>query len=91
MVMLDQCVPGGPRSLVLFSFATGEKRCLAVGSHGDFAADDALSPDGRTVAFLRLTEADTSEIYTVPLMGGAQKRLVLSSDCSCRLVALGLR
>ena len=31
MVMLDQCTPGGPRSLVLFSFATGEKRCLARG------------------------------------------------------------
>ena len=77
MVMLDQCTPGGPRGLVLFSFATGEKRCLAAGSPGDFHySDDALSPDGRTVAFLRLTEADTSEIYTVPLTGGAPKRLV---------------
>jgi DNA-binding winged helix-turn-helix (wHTH) protein len=28
MVMLDQCTPGGPRGVVLFSFATGEKRCL---------------------------------------------------------------
>jgi Tol biopolymer transport system component len=70
MVMLDQCTPGGPRALVLFSFATGEKRCLAAGSHGDFAADDALSPDGRTVAFFRYTDAGYSELYAVPLTGG---------------------
>jgi Tol biopolymer transport system component/DNA-binding winged helix-turn-helix (wHTH) protein len=69
MVMLDQCVPGGPRGLVLFSFATGEKRCLAPGSHGDFAADDALSPDGRTVAFWRFSDGGYSEIYAVPLSG----------------------
>jgi DNA-binding winged helix-turn-helix (wHTH) protein/Tol biopolymer transport system component len=70
MVMLDQCTPGGPRSLVLFSFATGEKRCLAAGSHGDFAADDALSPDGRTVAFYRFTDSGYSQLYAVPLTGG---------------------
>jgi Tol biopolymer transport system component/DNA-binding winged helix-turn-helix (wHTH) protein len=69
MVMLDECVPGGPRGLVLFSFATGEKRCLAPGSHGDFAADDALSPDGRTVAFWRFSDGGYSEIYAVPLSG----------------------
>jgi len=28
-----------------------QKRCLAAGSPGDFYSDDALSPDGRTVAF----------------------------------------
>ncbi|WP_035356620.1 winged helix-turn-helix domain-containing protein [Edaphobacter aggregans] len=70
MVMLDQCAPGGPRAVVLFSFATGEKRCLATGSHGDFAADDALSPDGRTVAFFRYTDAQYSQLYAVPLTGG---------------------
>jgi Tol biopolymer transport system component/DNA-binding winged helix-turn-helix (wHTH) protein len=76
MVMLDQCSPGGPRGVVVFSFATGEKRCLAAGSPGDFASDDALSPDRRTVAFFRASEAG-SEIYSVPLTGGAPKRLVL--------------
>jgi Tol biopolymer transport system component/DNA-binding winged helix-turn-helix (wHTH) protein len=76
MVMLDQCIPGGPRGLVLFSLGTGEKRCLAAGSPGDSCSDDALSPDGRTAAFVRGTEADSSEIYTVPLAGGAPKRLV---------------
>jgi Tol biopolymer transport system component/DNA-binding winged helix-turn-helix (wHTH) protein len=76
MVMLDQCTPGGPRAVVLFSFATGEKRCLATGSHGDFAIDDALSPDGRTVAFSHHTDAGYSELYAVPLTGGPPRRLV---------------
>ncbi len=77
MVMLDQCTRGGPRGVVLFSFATGEKRCLVPpDSAGDLAVDDALSPDGRTVAYLRGTKAG-GEIYTVPLTGGAPKRLVL--------------
>jgi Tol biopolymer transport system component/DNA-binding winged helix-turn-helix (wHTH) protein len=76
MVMLDQCTPGGPRGVVLFSFATGEKRCLAEGSHGDFYSDDALSPDGRTVAFFHWTEAGYGGIYAVPLTGGPPRRLV---------------
>ena len=76
MVMLDQCVPGGPRAVVLFSFATGEKRCLATGSHGDFAADNALAPDGRTVAFSHHTDAGYSELYAVSLTGGPLRRLV---------------
>jgi Tol biopolymer transport system component/DNA-binding winged helix-turn-helix (wHTH) protein len=76
MVMLDQCAPGGSRGVVLFSFATGEKRCLLAGSPGDFHySDDALSPDGRTAAFLRQTEADSSEIYAVPLYGEVPRRL----------------
>jgi Tol biopolymer transport system component len=82
MVMLDQCTPGGPRGVVLFSFATGEKRCLAPGSPGDFAADDALSPDGRTVAFFRYIEAGYSDIYAVPLTGGPPRRLVSTSPFS---------
>jgi Tol biopolymer transport system component len=76
MVMLDQCTPGGPRGLVLFSFATGEKRCLMAGSPGDFASDDVLSPDGRTVAFSHQTDAAYGELYAVPLSGGAPRRFV---------------
>ncbi|RZU43456.1 winged helix-turn-helix domain-containing protein [Edaphobacter modestus] len=76
MVMLDQCTPAGPRAVVLFSFATGEKRCLATGSHGDFGAEDALSPDGRTVAFSHHTDATYGELYAVPLSGEGPRRLV---------------
>jgi Tol biopolymer transport system component/DNA-binding winged helix-turn-helix (wHTH) protein len=82
MVMLDQCSPGGPRGVVLFSFATGEKRCLATGFPGDFASDDALSPDGRTVAFSHLTDAAYGEIYAVPLSSEVPKRLVTTGTYS---------
>ena len=75
MVTLDQCAPGGPRGVVLFSFATGERRCLAAGSPGDFASDDALSPDGRTVAFFHETEGGDGDIYAVPLSGKGPRRL----------------
>jgi Tol biopolymer transport system component/DNA-binding winged helix-turn-helix (wHTH) protein len=76
MVMLDQCTPAGPRGLVLFSFATGEKHCLAEGSPGDSFSDDALSPDGRIVAFFHWTEAGYGGIYAVPLTGGPPRRLI---------------
>jgi Tol biopolymer transport system component/DNA-binding winged helix-turn-helix (wHTH) protein len=86
MVMLDQCIPGGPRAVVLFSFATGVKRCLATGSPGDFGADDALSPDGRTVAFFHQTDAGYGDIYAVPLSGEAPRRLVTTDTFSWDLM-----
>ena len=76
MVMLDQCAQSGRRGVVLFSFATGQKRCLATESPGDFASDEALSPDGRTVAFYRQTDAGYTELDAVPLTGGPSRRLV---------------
>jgi Tol biopolymer transport system component/DNA-binding winged helix-turn-helix (wHTH) protein len=81
MVMLDQCAPGGPRGLVLFSLATGEKRCLATGSPADVGSDDALSPDGRTVAFFRYSDSGYGEIYAVPLTGGPPRCLVSAGNC----------
>ncbi len=80
MVMLDQCTPAGPRGVVLFSFETGEKRCLLAGSPQDFCSDNALSPDGRTVAFIHMTDAGVSEIYAVPLSGGVPTRLVSAGN-----------
>jgi Tol biopolymer transport system component/DNA-binding winged helix-turn-helix (wHTH) protein len=86
MVMLDQCTPGGPRAVVLFSFATGEKRCLAAGFPGDFYSDDVLSPNGRTVAFFHQTEAGYNEIYSVPLSGEAPRRLVSEDNVASKLM-----
>jgi Tol biopolymer transport system component len=76
MLILDECVPGGPRGVVLVSFATGGKRCLtAPESASANDIENALSPDGRTVAFVRKTTDLVGEIYTIPLSGGAPKRL----------------
>jgi Tol biopolymer transport system component len=82
MVMLDQCAPNGSRGVVLFSFETGEKHCIVVGSPGDFASDNALSPDGRTVAFIHQTDAAFGGVYLVALSGGAPKRLVTTNTYS---------
>jgi Tol biopolymer transport system component/DNA-binding winged helix-turn-helix (wHTH) protein len=80
MLLLDQCTPAGPHGIVLFSFATGEKRCLTAPDSAN--ADDfspALSPDGTTVAFARVTSVGVGEIYTVSVSGGAPRRLTSES------------
>jgi Tol biopolymer transport system component/DNA-binding winged helix-turn-helix (wHTH) protein len=77
LVLVDRCTPDGPRGIVVFSLETGDKRCLTAPPHysheGDFVP--ALSPDGKTVAFLRKTAAEVPEIYTVALSGGNPRRI----------------
>lgn len=72
LLLADSCVPEGPRGLVVFSLRTGEKRCLTApqlySEVGD--SEPALSPDGKTVAFLRNTTISTAKIYTIALLGG---------------------
>jgi Tol biopolymer transport system component len=66
MLLIDRCRPAGPHGIVLFSFATGKKQCLT--APDSVNADDffpALSPDGTTVAFARVTSVGVSEIYLV--------------------------
>ena len=75
MLLGDRCVPNGPYGIVVFSFATGQKRCLAAPSNDAQDSDLNLSPDGRTVAFVRGTTSNTREIYVVPLEGGPPRRL----------------
>jgi Tol biopolymer transport system component len=76
MLLIDRCRPAGPHGIVLFSFATGKKQCLT--APDSVNADDffpALSPDGTTVAFARVTSVGVSEIYLVPVSGGTPRRL----------------
>jgi Tol biopolymer transport system component/serine/threonine protein kinase len=77
LVLADRCVPDGPRGIVLFSLETGEKRCLTApplySEQGDFAP--ALSPDGKSVAFLRSLTGGVPEIYTIALSGGKLRQL----------------
>jgi Tol biopolymer transport system component/DNA-binding winged helix-turn-helix (wHTH) protein len=76
LVLVDRCTPDGPGGIVLFSLATGEKRCLhapGTGDVGDFFP--VLSPDGKTVAFTRSSTIQMAEIYTVALSGGDLRQL----------------
>ncbi len=62
---------------MVFSLETGEKRCLTApplySEPGDFVP--ALSADGKTVAFIRGSTVNRSEIYTVALSGGNLRQL----------------
>ena len=76
LVLADRCIPEAPMGIVLLSLATGEKRCLHTPPAGDVGdMDPVLSPDQKTVAFLRSPTADVSEIYTVSLSGGVPRQL----------------
>jgi Tol biopolymer transport system component/DNA-binding winged helix-turn-helix (wHTH) protein len=75
LVLADSCAPGAPPGIVVFSLQTGEKRCL----HSPPAYDEAdrnptLSPDQRTVAFLR-GGTGKYEINTVAFSGGNLRQL----------------
>ncbi len=76
LIIRDRCMADAPMGIVVFSLETGEKRCLHMpppGDVGDFYP--VLSPDQKTVAFLRLPTAEVSEIYTVSLSGGIPRQL----------------
>ena len=72
LLLADRCTPDGPRGIVVFSLETGEKRCLTAPPRYSESGDSALalSPDGKTVAFLRNTTVGVPEIYTVAVSGG---------------------
>jgi Tol biopolymer transport system component/DNA-binding winged helix-turn-helix (wHTH) protein len=77
LVLADRCTPDGPRGIVVFSLQTGEKRCLTApllySESGDVAP--ALSPDGKTVAFLRNFTVGAAEIQTVAFSGGEPRQV----------------
>jgi Tol biopolymer transport system component/DNA-binding winged helix-turn-helix (wHTH) protein len=77
LLIADRCAPNRPPGIVLFSLATGERRCLTAPPHLGDPGDSMpkLSPDGKTVAFLRSTTLELSEIYTVELSGANLRQL----------------
>jgi len=60
-------------SIFLLSLDSLEVRRLTLPSRGDF--NPAFSPDGKTLAFTRASQGFES-IYTVPVSGGEEKRLI---------------
>jgi Tol biopolymer transport system component/DNA-binding winged helix-turn-helix (wHTH) protein len=74
LVLADSCAPDAPRGIVVFSLQTGEKRCLHSPPAGDIGdVKPRLSPDEKTVAFLR--SQTWPEIYTVAFSGGNLRQL----------------
>jgi eukaryotic-like serine/threonine-protein kinase len=62
-------------AIVLVSIESGEKRKLTsppAGWAGDYYA--AISPDGRTLAFARIRNGPTSDIFVAPVSDGASSR-----------------
>jgi Tol biopolymer transport system component len=76
LVIADRCNADGPSGIVVFSLATGEKRCLHSPPHSD-AGDmlPTLSPDGKDVAFIAESTRGRSDLYIVALAGGNLRRL----------------
>ncbi len=75
MLMIDYCSGRFTFGVVLFSPATGAKRCLTNSESPDgvdSGYEFALSPDGGTIAFTRHTSGllCCDSIYTIPLSGG---------------------
>ena len=68
MVTMDRASPGESLSLFVLSVATGEKRRLTTPPATAVAdGNPAVSPDGRTLAFVRIVSAGSSQLYVLPL------------------------
>jgi Tol biopolymer transport system component/DNA-binding winged helix-turn-helix (wHTH) protein len=79
LVLADQCSQKGAIGIVLFSLATGERRCLSHPEPGDRGdRSPVLSRDGATIAFIRMHSRTVNEICTVPVRGGSTR--VITSD-----------
>jgi Tol biopolymer transport system component/DNA-binding winged helix-turn-helix (wHTH) protein len=84
LLMVDRCGAAGLFGIVLFSQATGEKRCVGrsgFGNDSDFDYYFSLSPDQKTVAFIPATSFLRCEVYTVPVSGGKPRKFTTNSQC----------
>jgi Tol biopolymer transport system component/DNA-binding winged helix-turn-helix (wHTH) protein len=66
--------PGKPHGIFAIDLASGRRRQLtqAPSGIGDWTFD--VSPDGRTLAFVRYERPGVSDVYVVPLAGGEVRR-----------------
>jgi Tol biopolymer transport system component/DNA-binding winged helix-turn-helix (wHTH) protein len=81
LIVVGSCKPGAGRGIVLLTLATGEKRCLTAPpvDVGDWRP--TLSPNQKTLAFLRMrrSNASVSDIYALSLSGGKPRQLTNES------------
>jgi Tol biopolymer transport system component len=85
LVLTDSCTPGCRPGIVLFSLATGEKKCLhapPAGGVGD--SWPAPSPDGTTIAFTESPNAQMSELHTVEVSGNNLRQLTHDGAGMCQ-------
>jgi Tol biopolymer transport system component len=76
LVFSDACVPGESLGIAVFTLTSGLKRCVAVADSNTVdLLNPAVSPDGSTVAFIRMSTVRVSDIFIVPLKGGTLRQL----------------
>ncbi|MGI8958954.1 MAG: hypothetical protein ACR2IV_04160 [Bryobacteraceae bacterium] len=76
LAFADKDKPGEPFTLYVVSVETGEKRKITsvdTDLYGD--AVPAFSPDGRSLAFVRLKDYSNGDVYLMPLAGGQPRQL----------------
>lgn len=81
LVVSDKGSEQEPFSLYLLSSETGERRRVTTPPNsmiGD--CSPAFSPDGRTLAFVRVVSAVVGDIYLVPLNGGEPTRITYDNQ-----------
>jgi Tol biopolymer transport system component len=81
LLMADKNSRDEPSAIYRLSIATGKKQQLTAPppqSYGDFGV--ALSPDGRTLAFVRSISIPASDIYVTQLSGGEPRRLTFENQ-----------
>jgi len=67
LVTADSLSWGKPSGLVVLSVATGEKRQLTQPPQAQNDGNPAVSPDGRTLAFVRVISIGRPQLYVLPL------------------------
>ncbi len=82
LVVTDKPSSQEPFSLYLLAAELGEKRQLTT-PPGSIIGDcsPAFSPDGKTLAFVRVVSASVGDVYLVPTSGGEAMRLTMDNQC----------
>jgi Tol biopolymer transport system component len=76
LLVSDRASANEPAAIFSVSLQNGQKRRLtSPPSSGWGDGDPELSPDGRTLAFIRWENDSVGDIYTAPLSGGAPRRI----------------
>lgn len=80
LAVQDKSSPAEPAGIFLVARATGEKRKLTAppaAAHAD--RFPAISPDGKTVAFVRFSSSGVGDLYLVPTASGDARRLTFDN------------